>query len=40
MSLVSLVVFKRPLDEAALLGLALMVIGTLIFNACSRWGTH
>ena len=38
-SLVSLMVFKQPLDEAALLGLAL-AIGTLIPDAFSRLGTH
>jgi len=38
--LVSLMVFKQPLDVAALLGIALMVIGTLILNGFSRSGSH
>jgi len=33
-------VFKQPLDEAALLGLALMAIGIRIPDAFSRLGTH
>jgi small multidrug resistance pump len=39
-TLVSRMVFKQPLDVAALLGIALMVIGTLILNGFSRLGSH
>ena len=40
MTLVSQMVFKQPVDVAALLGIALMVMGSLILNGCSRLSSH
>jgi len=38
-TLVSRMVFEQPWDEAALLGLALMAMGTLILKGFSSLGT-
>jgi len=40
MALVNLMVFKQALDSAAVLGIALMVIGTLILNGFSGLSAH